>query len=298
MKRFFKWLGIILGSLIVLLAITFAASYVIAGQRLNRTYTVSTPAILIPTDEAALTRGQHLVEIVSDCTGCHADDFSGRAFWEDRMMGYLYAANLTSGQGGIGATYSDEDWARVFIHGVNKTGRPLLMMPSHHYTNYSDADLGAMIAYLKAQPAVDKIYPAPQIGPLARILVTVGALPALPAEQIDHNAPRPTAPPTATTAEYGNYLVNVAACAECHGAQLSGGQAAPDEPGGPNLTPAGRLGDWSQADFFTTIRTGIRPDGTALHEFMPWYKYREMSDVELEAIWLYLKTLAPLPSAL
>lgn len=298
MKRFIKWLGILVGSVILLLAIAFVVLYLIAGQRLNRTYTVSTPAIPIPTDEAALARGRHLVEIVSDCTGCHAADFSGSAFWEDGLMGYLYAANLTSGQGGIGATYSDEDWARVFIHGVNRTGRPLLFMPSHHYTNYSDADLGAMIAYLKAQPAVDKRQPAPQVGPLARVLLTVGLLPPLPAEQIDHEAARVATVPEAATAEYGNYLVTVAACAECHGTQLAGGQADPNEPGGPNLTPAGRLGAWSQADFIATIRTGIRPDGTALHSFMPWYTYREMSDIELEAIWLYLKTLAPLPSAL
>lgn len=298
MKRFFKWLGIVLGSLLIFLVIVFAALYVIAGQRLNHTYLVNTPVIPIPTDDAALARGQHLVEIVSDCTGCHGADFSGSTFWEDGMMGYLYAANLTSGKGGIGATYGDEDWVRALVHGVNKQGRPLLFMPSHHYTNYSDADLGAIIAYIKAQPAVDKIHPAPQIGPLGRVLLTLGALPSLPAERIDHNAARLAAPPEAATVEYGEYLVNGAACAECHGDQLAGGQADPNEPGGPNLTPAGRLGDWSQADFFTTIRTGIRPDGTALHEFMPWYKYREMSDVELEAIWLYLKTLAPLPSAL
>ncbi|MCB0110653.1 MAG: c-type cytochrome [Caldilineaceae bacterium] len=298
MKRLLKWLGFTIGALLVVLIVAAIGIYVIAGQRLNRTYSFTTPALVIPTDEAAIARGKHLVETVSECTGCHAADFSGRAFWEDGMMGYLYSANLTSGAGGIGATYSDEDWIRVFIHGVNKDGRPLVLMPSHHYRNYSDEDLAAMIAYLKTQPPVDSVHPAPKLGPLSRTLLTLGALPPLPAERIDHDAPRPSAPAEGPTADYGAYLVQVAACAECHGDALAGGQADPNEPAGANLTPGGRLGDWTQDDFFNTIRTGVRPDGTTLHEFMPWYKYRDMSDTELEAIWHYLESLEALPSAL
>lgn len=169
---------------------------------------------------------------------------------------------------------------------------------NYQYTRYSDEDLRAMIAYLKSLAPVDNVQPAPQVGPLGRILLTVGALPPLPVERIDHNAPRPVAPAEGATADYGEYLVNGAACAECHGAELAGGQASPEDPPGPNLTPEGRLGDWTQADFFSTIRTGVRPDGTALHEFMPWYVYRDMTDTELEAIWHYLDSLEPLPSAL
>ncbi len=298
MKRIFKWIGIVLGALVLLVVAALLIIYFIAGQRLNQTYVFTTPALPISTDEVTLTRGKHLVETVSECTGCHSPDFSGRAFWEDGMMGFLYSANLTSGEGGIGATYSDEDWARVFIHGVNQQGRPLVLMPSHQYTHYSDADLGAIIAYLKTLPPVNNVHPAPRIGPLGRVLLTLGALPPLPAERIDHNAPRPTMPAEGATAEYGSYLVHGAACRECHGAELAGGQADPNEPIGPNLTPTGRLGNWSQEDFFKTIRTGVRPDGTTLHEFMPWYKYRDMSDGELEAIWHYLESLTPLPSAL
>ncbi|MEZ4675585.1 MAG: cytochrome c [Caldilineaceae bacterium] len=298
MKRLLKWLGIVLGSLLGLIIVVVLGIYLIAGQRLNRTYTVNTPAIEIPTDEAALARGEHLVETVSECSGCHGPDFSGRAFWEDGMMGYLYSANLTSGEGGIGATYSDEDWVRALVHGVSKSGRPVVLMPSHHYTNYSDADLGAIVAYLKALEPVDKVHPTPALGPLSRILLTLGALPPLPAERIDHNAARPATPAEAPTAAYGQYLVSGAACRECHGDQLAGGQADPNEPAGPNLTPGGRVGEWTQENFFSTILTGIRPDGTALHEFMPWYKYRDMSNTELEAIWHYLESLEPLPSAL
>lgn len=298
MKQILKWLGIVLGSLILLIIIAVGTIYILAGQRLNQGYVVNTPTITIPTDEAAIARGRHLVETVSECSGCHLHDFSGEPFWQDAVMGNLYSANLTSGRGGIGATYTDEDWVRALVHGVSKDGRPLVLMPSHHYTNYSDADLGAIVAYLKTVPPVDKSHPATALGPLSRLLLTVGALPPLPVERIDHNAPRPTAPPEGPTAEYGRYLVDGAACAECHGDQLAGGQADPNEPIGPNLTPDGRLGTWSQQDFFSTIRTGVRPDGTTLHEFMPWYKYRDMSDTELEAIWHYLESLEPRADAL
>jgi len=297
MNRVFKWISIGLGTLVLLVVVTAVVIYFLAGRRLNQHYIVNESTVIVSADEATLARGKHLVEAVSECTGCHGPALSGEAFWEDGMMGFLYSANLTSGEGGIGATYRDEDWARALIHGVNKEGRPLVLMPSHHYTNYSDADLGAIIAYLKTLPPVDKVHPAPRIGPLARFLLTVGALPPLPAERIDHNAARPTMPTEGATAAYGQYLVMGAACAECHGEALAGGQADPNEPVGPNLTPGGPLGSWQQTDFLAMMRTGLRPDGTALHEFMPWYKYRDMSDVELEAIWRYLETLDPLPSA-
>jgi hypothetical protein len=66
---------------------------------------------------------------------------------------------------------------------------------------------------------------------------------------------------------------------------------------GPNLTPAGELQGWAQADFITLIRTGVKPTGTQVDaEEMPWDMYSGMTDVELEALWAYLQSLPALPN--
>ena len=83
----------------------------------------------------------------------------------------------------------------------------------------------------------------------------------------------------------------------CHGTGLSGGRVAgpPNLPPASNLTPTG-LGTWSQSDFFTAMREGKRPDGKVLDEFMPWKSFAKMTDSEITAIWLYLKSVPPKPT--
>lgn len=43
------------------------------------------------------------------------------------------------------------------------------------------------------------------------------------------------------------------------------------------------------------LRTGRRPDGTAIDQSMPWRLMRQMTDVELRALYAYLHTLPARP---
>jgi hypothetical protein len=61
------------------------------------------------------------------------------------------------------------------------------------------------------------------------------------------------------------------------------------------LTPGGEVGFWTEEQFINTIRTGVTPSGHELNpEYMPWDYYRFMSDDELKAIFMYLKSLPKL----
>ena len=91
-------------------------------------------------------------------------------------------------------------------------------------------------------------------------------------------------------------MVNIAMCGECHAANFAGVVGSDGPPPGPNLTPGGELGDWTEADFIQTIRTGQTPSGEQLDsEQMPWATFSQMSDTELQAIWAYLQSLPALP---
>jgi hypothetical protein len=50
------------------------------------------------------------------------------------------------------------------------------------------------------------------------------------------------------------------------------------------------LSGWSLSDFIGAMRNGVNPQGHAIDpKFMPWLGYRNMTDAELESIWLYLR---------
>jgi mono/diheme cytochrome c family protein len=170
----------------------------------------------------------------------------------------------------------------------------LLVMPADDYAPMSDADVGALIAYIRSLPPVDSQLPPSQIRPLGQILLGAGLLPSFPAELIDHQAKREAVPP-GVTAEYGRYLAMTGGCTGCHGPGLSGGPipgVPPDFPPARNITPTG-IGNWTDADFFRALREGKRPDGSAIDTFMPWMATRQMTDDEIKALLTYLRTVPP-----
>jgi mono/diheme cytochrome c family protein len=289
MTKWLKRIGLGLAVLFALVLVVALTLMVVGGRRAFASMEIAPETVTVPTDAAAIDNGKRLATI-RGCAGCHGEDLAGQELFDVSMLGRLYATNLTGGQGGVAAEYTDADWVQAIRHGVAKDGRVLWIMPSNEFNGLSGQDLGALIAYLKQVPAVDRENPTRQLGPLGRIVVGVGGLP-IPANEIDHSAPIAAAPAPAASVEYGAYLAT--ACQGCHGANLAGGQAGPDDPPAPNLTPAGNLGGWDEAGFIQTIRTGVTPEGRQLSDSMPWQGFAQLSDTELQAIWLYLHSLPP-----
>jgi mono/diheme cytochrome c family protein len=295
MPGFVRVVGLIfLGGVLMIVGAAVGVN-VVSDNKLNRTITVPEETVEVRTDTASIQRGQHLAAAVATCVDCHGPNLAGKVFVDDPALGRIAAPNLTRGQGGVGATFSDADFVRALRHGVDPSGRPLMIMPADDYTHFGDADLGAIIGYVRSLPAIDSSLPPNELRPLGRVLFATGQLPLHPADRIDHNAPRSPAPQPGPTPEYGKYLADNAGCPSCHGPGLSGGkipQAPPDMVPARNITPAG-IGGWSEADFFKALRTGTRPDGSVINPFMPWPYYAQMTDDELRALWRFLQAVPP-----
>ncbi|MBV8103714.1 MAG: cytochrome c [Hyphomicrobiales bacterium] len=273
---------------VVLLALAGISALEVRSPR-NRTYRPPDDDIWIPSDAASIARGKHLVEAVAVCTICHGENLGGKLAFEDAFLGRGYTANLTSGRGGVGRTYSNADWVRSIRYGVRPDGRGIIFMPSDYFNRISDADLGAIIAYLRSLPPVDNGRTAVEINLPARLLIDLGVFgDVVRAARIDFHASRP-APPS----DPGAYLVALGGCTFCHGPHLTGGQGPePGAPGGPDLTSSGPVSKWSFADFVATMRFGQTPGGHAIEpKYMPWLGYRNMTDDELRSIWRYLRSL-------
>lgn len=293
LQKVLKWIAIAGGALVALVVIAAAVTALVSQRSIDRVYEVPPRAAPpIPGDSASLARGQHLVLAVAKCADCHGADLGGNIFYSSMPFGLFPASNLTGGRGGVAATYTDADWVRAIRQALRRDGRPLPWMPADAYAWLSDGDLADVIAYVKSVKPVNRAWPTPHYGPLARMLLAMGRLPIFQAARIDLLQDSVPSPAPGANAEYGRYLTRVGGCVSCHGRELRGGLVVvPGAPPSANLTPAG-LKNWTEADFFRVFREGRRPDGRVLDpSYMPWRSSGMMTDEELRAIWTYLRTL-------
>jgi hypothetical protein len=265
---------------------------------LERVYDIPVPAIAVSKDPAVLARGEHLTHTLMPCASaeCHGGDFAGAAKAIDvGPVGRFRAPNITPG--GLGVAYSDGELFRLLRHGIKKDGRGVRFMPVQDASWLPDADLVAIISYLRTVPAVEKANGAIEIGPLGKVLDRRNMFALDVARRIDHDHAE-TAPPPAPTKEYGRFVARL--CTGCHGDHLSGGPipgAPPSVPTPLNLTPdASGLAGWTYDDFAKLLDSGVRKNGRTLDPFMPLGTFSQLDDTERHALWAYLQSVSATPA--
>ncbi|HEX7051842.1 MAG TPA: cytochrome c [Longimicrobiales bacterium] len=287
-----KRLAILGGGPCVVLVLAVGGIYGFSAMALRKSYDITISPVLVRPDSATVAHGRHIAVAITKCADCHGPDLGGEVMVDDPALGRIVASDLTRGRGGIADEYTDPDFVRAIRHGVRKDGMPIPAMPSREYYSLNDADLGAPIAYLRSLPPVDRQLPETRLGLVGRGLVLFAGAHLLPATGIDHDGPRPEAVAPGVTVEYGEYLAVTGGCVGCHGPGLSGGPipgTPPDFPPATNIAPAG-IGEWTEADFFRSLRQGIRPDGRVIDPAMPWANVGQMTDDEIRALWMYLRS--------
>ena len=272
-------LGLIVAAAVILFAI--------GSSRVSTRYSTAFDHVTVVADSASVALGDYLTK-TNGCTNCHGADLSGMVR-VDAPPFRIVATNLTSGAGGVGSLYTDDDFVRAIRHGVRPDGRGLYMMPSSAYWAYSDLEISAIVAYLRTVPAVDNALGTTEIKALGRLIAAVDKGFTSEAALIDPTRVRPAMPAFGPTAEWGEYRTQVL-CSHCHGMDLRGGKH-PDPAAPPGLSLESVKG-WSVDQFVHAMRTGMTPDGRTLNvNYMPWKSIGQMTDEELTAIWLRLQQL-------
>jgi len=287
-----RWIARVVLAVVALLVVAMGGVYGISERRFRtRLSSIPEHPIAVSEDAASVVRGEHIAT-VRGCVECHGTGLSGNTIVDQPVIGRLSGPNLTLG--GRGAELEPRDWERAVRHGLRRDGRPLLFMPANEFTVLTDEDLAAIIAYARSVPRVSRRMPASYAGPMLRAAYVSGKVQIVPAEVIAHGRAherRLVAEPTVT---YGKYLAS--GCTGCHGEGLSGGKipgAPPDWGPAANITPTG-IGRWTEADFERALREGRRPDGSAIDSsLMPIRLLRQMDEVELAALYAYLRTVPP-----
>jgi cytochrome c553 len=181
MKKFIKWCSI---ALIAVAAVGFLAFLYfippfdfIAPEELSRPIGEAGPnlsAIADPGERAIAERGRYLVTIGS-CADCHATPGpQGPQYKEMYLAGGLKAARKGAGtyismnitpdkDTGIGK-WSDDDIKRVLRNGLAPDGRaiPGHLMPWPVFSNWTEEDRHAVVAYLRRTAPIAHRIPAPR----------------------------------------------------------------------------------------------------------------------------------------
>ncbi len=280
-----------LGALVLLAAIALGLGVVLAERKMQRTVSLQVPTVALRDDAAAVERGKYLFAS-RGCVDCHGSAGTGRTFVEDGGL-VIAGPNITTGPGGVVSAYQPVDWVRAIRHGVNPKGRPLMIMPSEDYNRFTDDDLASLVAYVRSLP------PASGQGAVVKLPLPVKALYGYgaildAAARIDHTLPPQQPVPEGVTLAHGAYVANM--CIGCHGVGLVGGKipgGPPDWPPAARLTPGegSVMGLYPSAEtLIAMFRSGKRPDGAKV-QVMPFESLREMSETDVRALYLYLKSL-------
>ena len=275
MKRFLKWTAIGLGSLV---AVALLAIYGMSEYRLRQRFDVAAAPVVVPTDSTIIARGRH-VAITRGCGGCHGQDLEGKVMFDQPMLARIVAPNITK----IAREYSDAELARAIRHGVRKNGTSVAVMPSSMFYHLSDADLGALVAYLRTVPPKESALPKPSLRLLARVGLLTGQY-HTEAEMIDHDSRRVPEATDGDLVARGHYLAKTA-CTECHGQDFRGGNR------GPAPTPSLMVVKaYSAAEFTRLMKEGVPRDGRKLGLMgdVARSRFSRFTDAEIAAVYAYL----------
>ena len=109
------------------------------------------------------------LSIILGCSGCHGKDLTGED-WSEAGYGRLWTANLTVSA----ASYNDSELKRVIAEGKKPDGTPLWDMPSRLFTQIADADMNALVAYIRSRPKQGEAHPLPTFGPILKAEMAKG----------------------------------------------------------------------------------------------------------------------------
>jgi mono/diheme cytochrome c family protein len=292
MQRWMKWGA---GGVVVLV-ITVGALIVtglfLGERRAARRFDIAVVPVALRSDAAAVERGKYLFSS-RGCVDCHGENGGGATLAEDDKGLKLAGPNLTAGNPRM-AQYQPVDWVRSIRHGVGADRCPLRLMPSEDYNRFTDDDLASVVAFVRKLPPVTGNESGTVQLPLpGRVIYGFGGTPEA-VMKIDHSLAPSTPVAEGVTIEHGRYVGRM--CAGCHGERLAGGKisgAPPDWPAAARLAPGegSVMPRYKDADAFVAMmRSGKRADGSTI-AVMPFGSLRQMSDVDLKALHLYLTSL-------
>lgn len=258
----------------------------------------------LPVTQAAVARGQQIAEGFGSCGFCHSMQGAfGASLGGGRQMEDIYGdivgPNITISSSGIG------EWRETDVKNLFRSNqRPdesQVYSPFHRGFEWmSDADLTALIAYLRSVPPAENVVERREPSFIDRNTTGFFRSKAEVKGYVPSIAP-------SFRAEYGQYVAdNLAGCARCHSRPgglfssdeyLAGGQEVSfdgESKVAPNITSSktSGIGEWSEDDIKRFLATGQTPSGRQVDKkFCPVEFYARAPSADVDALVAYLRSV-------
>ncbi len=169
-KRFLTVLAVLAIAAVVVTGGWFGWVYVASERYLADV--VSEPAFATPvsTDPAVIERGEHIAR-TRGCFGCHGQQLEGRSWAEEwPEVGVAVAPNLAK----FARAHEPAVLEAAIRQGISHQGKALWSMPSYNFVHLSDADVAAVISFLRSAPVVEADLPESSLSWGVRIEMSRG----------------------------------------------------------------------------------------------------------------------------
>jgi mono/diheme cytochrome c family protein len=218
--------------------------------------------------------------------------------WFRDLPGRIVASNITPDPETGAGNWTDDQLARAIREGIGHDGRALFpMMPYTSLRHMSDEDLASLVVYIRSLPPVRHELPSTEI--IFPVKYLIRTVPEPVTARVD-------SPDRTDPVKWGQYLVTIASCSECHTPQARGVAVPGLEYGGgftlegpwgaaasSNITPdASGISYYDEALFVQAMRTGY-VKARKLNSIMPFEEFGKLTDDDLKAMFAYLRTLKP-----
>lgn len=224
MKKIWKWLGIVAGTVAGLALVAIVAILVSSQLKLGREYEVlEKTTIFLPTEAGDVAEGARLARLTG-CIRCHGETLTGAVPLDIPNVARFVAPNVTAMQ----AKYDDAAFAALIREGVKADGTGVYFMPAEMFRHLSDQDVARIIAWVHTMPSAAGVTEKSQIRAIGRMLVARGDFQSGP-EQVHAMRDTSRNVDQSTAQGRGRYLV-MNLCSECHGQDLNGRPEAENAP--------------------------------------------------------------------
>jgi mono/diheme cytochrome c family protein len=266
-----KWSLAAAGLVLAISAIVPAYVWLQSEAIIERRYPLPSATAEASIETKSIARGAHLVAIAG-CSDCHGANLEGRPL-QGKSVLPLWSSNLRL----LAHSMTDEEFERAIRAGIASDSTSDWVMPSMDYTYMSEADVVAIISYLRTLKALGSPVPETTFTLSARFAIA-------DEDMVPVAALVPESPSSLELGpryDGGHYLARIA-CAGCHGTDLTGSRDAPD------LTIVSR---YSRSGFFALLRAGRSPDGRRPKD-MSRPRFHALYDYEIDALYDYLAARA------
>ena len=310
MKRALKFLGLAVGSIVLLLGLGLAYISIKGIPSFEVKMPPETANLNVPRDSASVARGAKIASLL--CGECHRDadgNMTGKIMSEvPKPFGVIASRNITQHpEIGIG-NWTDGELYYFLRTGIRQDGSwAPPFMPK--LSRMADTDVYAIIAWLRSDdPRLapnTREYPPTEYNLFSKVLAnTVFSPPTFPEQPI-------LIPDSSDQVALGQYIANnMLECFACHSGDMM--EVDPNDPsksfgyygGGiemqnhegeivrsANITMDKQtgIGNWTEQQFVEAVKYGKNPRGGALQ--YPMTPHTALTDAEVRAIFAFLKTV-------